>query len=744
MCVRESGAVVRFFLRILRFERSIAAVFAVAAVAGVIGALHVRNDASIDSLIVPTDPVARATREFESLFPEGEHALLLLDAPDPVSPQARLAAGALAAKLAAIPGVEAQSLAGSELQAGPTGGSQAGPTGGLQAGPIGGPGDRSLGIGIELEASSAAERDRALDAIDAAAAGYLAPQGPFSSIHRVGSPWLEAWLEHATVKAQARVMPLFGLFLMALILALYRSWRTLAAIVLTLAAVVAIATGLAGLFGWPHTVVSALVPLTVMVTTTATLVYLHSRYIERDDSPTLAEHHARALANKLLPCTASMLATAIGFAALAVSAIRPIREMGLWTASGLAAAWAGCFFLFPALQSLLKTPLRGECAPAARWYPSFVDRWVPFTRRHRRSLVGVTLALTACGAVALFGVRGFIAPLPLQTDVLTYIDPDVPVAKDTREYEKHSGLAVLELWLQLPRGEALSAAALRAIGHLTQALERDPRITTVEGPGSLGGRFVVQTDVTNVRLSIRGRDTAFGPVGAMRAYIERTLHAVQLAEPALREASGRVVGKVALSQQITLELVPTLVESFALTAGVIFCVFLLVFRSASARLMAMIPSVFAILAAFLVMRVTGMSLNIATILIGSTVLGATENDQVHFFYHFQEARAESKQRAQSECEARPDEGTAAALRHAFRVAGRPILFATLINAAGFLALSLSDLPPMREFGIVSATAFLLALAADFTALPAALWLLDRSGRVLPAVRTQLSGGQPGG
>jgi predicted RND superfamily exporter protein len=62
------------------------------------------------------------------------------------------------------------------------------------------------------------------------------------------------------------------------------------------------------------------------------------------------------------------------------------------------------------------------------------------------------------------------------------------------------------------------------------------------------------------------------------------------------------------------------------------------------------------------------------------------------------------------------------------VAGRPIVFATLINASGFLALALSDLPPMRQFGTVSASAFVLALLADFTALPAALWILSREGR----------------
>jgi hypothetical protein len=61
-------------------------------------------------------------------------------------------------------------------------------------------------------------------------------------------------------------MPLFGIFLMTLVLLIYRSWRALGAIILTLGSLVAIAMGLADVFGWSHTVISALVPLTVMVT----------------------------------------------------------------------------------------------------------------------------------------------------------------------------------------------------------------------------------------------------------------------------------------------------------------------------------------------------------------------------------------------------------------------------------------------------------------------------------------------
>jgi predicted RND superfamily exporter protein len=760
MSVPASPRLVQIFLRVLQLRGWIAGAFLVLAVAGVYGAVRVPDDPSIERLVVAGDPVARATLDFDRLFPEGEQALLMLEAPDPLSLAALRAADRLEHELAKIPHVEPHSLVDLYRRAAPAGEISPTEAAHLRAFATGTPlfqraallGAHYLGIALELRVKSPAERNQALAAIDALALPLEGSGGPFTKVRRVGSPWLDAWLERQTGTATAHFMPLFGVFLMTLVLIIYRSWRALGAIVCTLGANVAIAMGLADLFGWTNTVISSLVPLTVMVTTTATLVYVHSRYIEPDDSPTPLEHHARAIANKFLPCTASMFATAVGFGALAIADIRPVREMGLWTAGGLILAWVGCFTLFPALQSLLRTPLRSEKVPVGKWFPAFVDVLVPATRRYRWPLVGAAVALMLCGAAALFGIPGVFSSVALEMDVLTYVNPAERVAQDTRLFEQSNGLDVVELWLQTPPGHALDPDFLRALEQLTLQFETDPRITAVDGPTSVlrwsryvesgsdqlptaasawpklasdleqimltepGARAYVDiTDLANVRLSIRGRAKLFGPVGAMRTFVERTWAAAQAKEPALRAVHGRVVGKGVLGAEITQRLLPTLTESFALTASIIFLAFVLVFRSPSARLMTMIPSVFAILSVFLVMRMTGIPLNIATILIGSTVLGATENDQIHFFYHFQEGNSTGTM--------------AGALQHAMLVAGRPILFATLINASGFLALALSDLPPMREFGIVASTAFVLALVADFTALPAALWILGRSDRL---------------
>jgi predicted RND superfamily exporter protein len=323
------------------------------------------------------------------------------------------------------------------------------------------------------------------------------------------------------------------------------------------------------------------------------------------------------------------------------------------------------------------------------------------------------------------------------------------VAQDTRRFEATNGLDVQDLWLQTQPGHALDPEFLRSVDLLVRRLERHPGVNAVDGPTSVlrwaryiqsgsdqlptdkaawpkiaadleqilltepGARsYVDVANLSSVRLSIRGRGELFGPSGAMRKAILQTWNEAQASDPNLRGVNGQMAGNGVLSGIITERLLPTLTQSFAITASTIFLAFLVVFRSPSARLMTMIPSFFAILSVFIVMRVASIPLNIATILIGSTVLGATENDQVHFFYHLQEGRSSGS--------------TSGALTHAMLTAGRPILFATLINTSGFLALALSDLPPMRQFGVVSASAFVLALIADFTALPAALWILSRN------------------
>jgi predicted RND superfamily exporter protein len=743
------------FRRVVAARWIVAALFAILLPVAILVARQVPSDTAIDALVVRDDPDARDHREFSAIFPEREQVILLFEAEDPFAPRVLERIAAIEARLGALPRIAPFSALTLYARARPGSAGAAADPAGFKAFALGTTllrrqglvGDDFLGMPLRLEVEDAAERDAALAAIDAALAPDLESPAPLRAVRRVGGPWLDAWIERETADASARAFPLFGLFVVAITLALFRSWRTLLAVLTTLGVSVAGTVGFGRLAGFSFTIVSSLVPLTVMVTCTAALVYLQSRFAEMPEGGDVAAHQVFSLANKFVATTASLFAAAVGFAALAVSKIRPIREMGLWVAAGLLITWVVVFTLFPALQSLLKTPTTRRRTTSGRRLLAFLEALPGWTFRWRWPLLAGSMALMLLGVAALLGVPGRLAPMALQTDALAYVDPDEPVARDTRRFERAlGGLSVAELWVTTPPGAALDPALLRGLDRFMRGLEADDRLGSVTGPttalrfmnyvAGAGDRLpdddaawagmaarleallleepALRDDVdvatlSNARITVVHRGDAFADVAAMKRYFADRFAAAVAGDPGLAGCRLRVTGSGLLQAKIAQDLVPTLTESFVLTAAIIFVAFLVVFRSGAARLMAMIPSVFAILTMFVVMRLTGIPLNVATILIASTVLGASENDQIHFFFHYQEGR---------------DGGAEAALRHALRVAGRAILFATLINAGGFMALALSGLPPMRQFGILAASAFTLSMLASLTALPAALWVIS--------------------
>jgi predicted RND superfamily exporter protein len=758
MTAPQASLLDRFFRSIIRHRWLVAGVYFALLGPSIFFALRVDQDNSIDRLIVQSDPDAVNARAFEKVFGAGEYVVLLAEAEDPLSPAVLSTVEALEKKLQAIPKVEASSILDVYRRAHP----DFDPSSPEQEAEFrkfatgtdifrkqGLIGPHFIGIPLILSVKKTGERHDVVAALDQATAPLEKNPAPLTALRKVGEPYVNAYLDQDTRKAGFRYFPVFFLFVIVLNYLLYRSFRTLILFILTLGVSAAMSVGYIGLTHGNFTIISALVPMTILITCTATLVYLQSRFVEHPPDRSIEEHRIFALSNKFLACTASIFATAVGFAALAVSKIQPIREMGIWVAVGLAITWVIVFTFFPAMQKILNSPTQVERKVAGQWFEKLTS-WLPtWSYRWRWVLVPSSLALSALGAIALFGLPGALAPMQLETNALEYINHNSNLYKDTKRFEEAiGGLSLTEIWLSDGKpGSVTDADVVRGLKHFSDALEKQPGVTSVVGLPTLlrslryvGGqgdqlpedektlekvtseleilvnkeptlaRFVEpkRLDQTHLALITRMVDyTGFLRIDAM---IKRVWQETVVTDPALKVFHVRNVGSAPLHAKISYHLVPTLVESFGLTVVIIFGTFLLVFRNGAARLMAMIPSLFAILVMFLVMRVSHMSLNVATILIASTVLGTSENDQIHFFYHFLEKSKES---------------TEAGLRHTLRIAGRAIFFATLINAGGFLAFALADLPPMRQFGLLSSLAFLLSMLADFTALPAALWMVFR-------------------
>ncbi|HEY4883086.1 MAG TPA: MMPL family transporter [Myxococcales bacterium] len=737
----------RILARIVSLRAPILVVYALLVPLAAVLAGRIPSEGGLDRLIVPSDPDFATTRAFQRIFPDKPSVVLVFESDDPWSSANLARVDAAVRELRAVPHVSAFSVLDAVRRARP--GAKPEELRRLATGTSffrkqGLLGDRFLTVVADLDVKEPRDRDAALAGIDAALERAGAGQ-----VRRVGVPYVESWIEHQSGAAAARYFPFFGALVVVVTLLLYRSVRTLLAFVLSLASAMALGVAAGGLLGFTFTVISALVPLTVLVTTLSSLVYLHSRFVDRPAEVPVPEHHLTALRSKLLPVTASTFAAVLGFAALSVSKVRPIREMGLWTALGLAISWVVAFTLFPALQVALRTPTGTRGAARDGLYERVAVRLPAFTFRYRRGLVVTALLLCVAGAAALFGIPGLLPAMSVGTDTLTYIDPSLPLHQDLAWFRKNvADLNVAHVWIDLPRPAATDPEVLRAVDRFQDTIESNPEVIAAIGPTTFlrlrryfagqGERlpqdpaefartaadleqmllsepglrgYIDVKGLKDLQITVLFREGDVEGYAALAGSIGRAWEGLRA--PPLDGAKMRVAGESLLQVKVGASLVPTLAQSFALTAALIFVVFLFVFRSPTARLLAMIPSLFAILATFLGMRLFGASLNVATILIATTVLGTTENDQIHFFHHLQERDG-----------APLDE----ALLHALRVSGRAIVFSTLINAAGFLALSLATFPPLRQFGLVTSAAFLLGLIADFTALPAGLWMVDRRSR----------------
>ena len=761
-----TGVVARVFRSVIAKRWWVLAFYALLCVPATYYSLSVKQNNALDRLIVPTDPDLQGARAFEKVFGAGEYVVVLAEAPDPFAPPVLARLLEVERAIGKIPRLGLNSVLSTYMRAHPDWKADAEGVASFRAFADGTDlfrkqgliGANYLALPLILDVRTPDERNAVITQLDAALRPFEKTLAPFTALRKVGEPYVTAYLDEDTQKAGLRYFPLFFLFVIVLNVILYRSWRALLAFLGTLGVSVALTQGFIGVTGGVTSIVSSLVPMTILVTCTATLVYMHSRFVDRPHGRDVDEHHIFALTNKFLACTASIFATAVGFAALAISDIRPIREMGVWVAVGLTFTWIVVFTLFPSLQKILKTPTH-EHRPDTHggWFEK-LTAWLPvFTYRLRWVLVPGALILSGIGAVALFGIPTKLAPMRLETSAVYNLDHKSALYRDTIELEKTvKGLAVSEMWLtakgEKATGAVTDTAVLRGLDHLQATLEKESTVGSVVGPTAIlrtlryvtTGTSELPSDdagleeaasiiesrlaeepmlqrffdksLTNTHFTVITQTGDYKQFEVLKERLRTLWKQAQKQDAALEVFDLQIVGKGPLQAKIAYSLVPTLTESFLLTIGVIFVAFLLIFRNGAARVMAMIPSIFAILVMFGIMRLCGVALNVATILIASTVLGTSENDQIHFFYHFLEGQTGEDGQKQS---------TELALRHTLRVAGRAIFYATLINAGGFLAFALANLKPIQEFGLLSSLAFVLSMIADFTALPAALWIVFR-------------------
>lgn len=523
-------------------------------------------------------------------------------------------------------------------------------------------------------------------------------------------------------------------------LLLFILYRTIRWVIFPLAACAISVVFTMGLFGFLDlrtTVISANFVALQLILTLAVMIHLIGAYrqISRDDES--LDGHKRIVATlkeKLAPCFFATLTTSVGFGALIFSGLQPVIVFGYMMLIAMIITMLVSLLLFPAVLSLLRA--RKETTEFA-FVTRFFEVMRKLTLKHP-----ITISLVMVG---LFGALATgITRLNVENSFIDYF------AKETRVYkelafidQQFGGSTPLDIILKTESETDNNQLVLKA-GNVNQLQLVQAAVNAFEATGSVTSvvnftqlarqlnddRPLTEYELTTIyhlldekvvnqligsyfsaennqlRISVRVQDTT---AGLDRAdFLENLKQDIQTV--GVEAQNVELTGLFVLYQDILSRLFDSQIKTLGIVYVVLGLVLLAIFRSIKIALIALVPNILTTLGILGMIGWLAIPLDIMTITIAAIAMGIAVDDTIHFLHAYLTGMKNGEGRTAAE----------KAGRSAFGHTGLAILFTTTIIAAGFSLFGFSDFIPSVNFGLLTATAMVMALITDITLLPALL------------------------
>ncbi|MBZ9612558.1 efflux RND transporter permease subunit [Rheinheimera maricola] len=528
-------------------------------------------------------------------------------------------------------------------------------------------------------------------------------------------------------------LTLFGsaiaIIIALLLLLLYRSLRWVLFPLLSCTVSVWLTLGLFALLDIRATVISANFIALQLILTLAVMIHLIGTYRDVARNNSAASQQQRiimTLQQKLAPCFYAAATTSIGFGSLIFSGIQPVVDFGYMMLIAMLISISVSLLLFPALLSLLSNK------PETADYAIFSRALQAVRRLAQRAPLRMVFACLLLFALLLPG----LARLNVENSFIDYFAKDTQVYRELKFIDQEfGGSTPLDIVITLDPAQAktdllLSAAqfnqlhvahaavaAFPATGNVTSLVNFTTLATQLNDGkplteyelnsiyqlldekvvNQLVGAYLA-ADPLQVRIATRIQDTTEG--------LNRELLMQQLQQDL--QAVGLAAEDYSLTNLFVLyqDILSRLFDSQIMTLGLVYLamavILLLIFRSIRIALIALVPNVCTTLGILGLIGWLAIPLDIMTITIAAIAMGIAIDDTIHFVHSYLQAPAQQ------------------ALQQAFGHTGLAMLFTSVLVAAGFAVFGFSSFLPSVYFGLLTAAAMLMALAADLTLLPALL------------------------
>jgi hypothetical protein len=555
---------------------------------------------------------------------------------------------------------------------------------------------------------------------------------------------------------QATTSPLALGLILVLLYVTFRSWKEVAAALVTVGICVLWTRGAMGILGYPEQILTGITPVVVMIISISDTVHIVVHY--REARSRGVDHRAAlvdAAADCAWPCLVTEITIAAGFLGLYSVNIILISQFGIATAVGMMLTWAANMTVLPLALWWMRPALPRESerqASADRVFARFIA-WVEqqVTRRPRRVAACATAIVLVATFFAMRMTREYFAFDDLRpgSEIRAEIDfaertfggcnplavfiepaPGTPRTEAMLRPEVIRLTDRIERFLESEFPEvknALSVASYLRKAHRIFAGPEEAAADPQELPATLGLvaqelefiddgmilRDYLDHERSTAAVYLPMPDVGSTRVSQIRAKMEEYLKR----ERADMEAEGipiqiTVTGMFAIGEDIYRTLVGGLLSSLGIAVGISLLVFSAVLQSWRLGLLALVPNLLPLAITFGFMGFSGIDLNPNTVMAFSITLVIADDDTVQFFARFHMRFKE----VVAEDPAHPAPHLEASVR-TLREAGLPMFITACSVAFGFATLLASNFIGLANLGLLIGVSLFSAVFGDIFLTP---------------------------
>lgn len=576
-------------------------------------------------------------------------------------------------------------------------------------------------------------------------------------LHLSGVPVIGERFETLTQSDMAWINPVMTVVMVVILVVIFRSLFATLVPMLAIGVTMLVITGIQGWLRFPFTAVnSALLPTIIILCIGACVHVLVEFYQFRSAGESPQESATHTISDLFFPVFFTCLTTAIGFLALAVTELKPVREFALLAALAPLIIFVVVMSALPAIlsyvpwlpgnqrqqseggedQSMESILTRQQANTPTYWLTHKIPGFI-----QRRQLIIVTLGVM----VTVFSLYS-VTKLHVDANIVNYFKKDSWMNQDLFYFNQtFKGISNLEViidsgeeggvknpqllqradelqhWLMAFDQTGKPTSILDFYKQINQSLHADdPAWFRLPDSRELAAQLLLLYDNTGPNedlTDLKDFDERFLrlriPVLNMdetdtTRLIDRLQEGVAKQFPDLNlEMTGNLIMNNEQNRYVN----NGMFRSFGLAILTIGVCFIVLFRSFKYGMLALVPSVVPVLLTGGLVSMAGVAMDLGTMIVGAMTIGIAVDDSIHLMSRYLLMR-------------RRGFDVHEAIQFALHSSGRAVILTSIILVSGFSVMLLGSFVSYIYVGLFSAMIMTLALVGDIIFMPALLYLLD--------------------